>query len=147
MKVILVESVANKGKRGDIVEVTAGYFRNYLQPRGLAAEVTEANLNKLKQQRLKEEKMAIKEKEDAVVASGRLEEKTLKFSLKAGEDDKLFGSITAADIADKLKEFGIDIDKKRVHLDEAIKKLGMYTVHVKIHPEVTAKIKLLVEKA
>lgn len=147
MKVILLESVANKGKRGAIVDVTAGYFRNFLHPRKLAVEVTSANLAWVKQKRKREEKVAIKEKEDSVVVAGRLEESTLKFALKAGEDDKLFGSVTAADIAEKLGEIGIHIDKKKVQLDEAIKKLGMYTVHVKVHPEVTAKVKLLVEKA
>jgi large subunit ribosomal protein L9 len=147
MKIVLLESVAKMGKRGDIVEVSAGYFRNYLQPRGLAAEATPDNLTSLERRRRKEEKVALKEKDDASVAAGRLEEKTLKFTLKVGEDDRAFGSVTAADIAEKLREIGYDVDKKKVQLEEPIRKLGLYTVHVRLHPDVTAKAKLLVEKA
>jgi large subunit ribosomal protein L9 len=147
MKIVLLETVEKLGKRGDIVEASAGYFRNYLQPRKLAAEATEDNLALLERTRRKEHKVATKEKEDAVVASGRLEELTLRFTLKVGGDDRPFGSITAADIAARLREAGYDVDKKKVQLEEPIRKLGLYTVHVRIHPDVTAKAKLLVEKA
>jgi large subunit ribosomal protein L9 len=147
MKAVLFESVGRVGKRGDIVEVSAGYFRNYLQPRKLAAEATAANLALLEHKRRKEEKVAIKEQEDAAVAAGRLEEVTLRFTLKVGEGDRPFGSVTAADITAKLCDLGYDVDKKRVQLEEPIRKLGLYTVHVRLHSDVTAKVKLLVEKA
>jgi large subunit ribosomal protein L9 len=146
MKVVLFKSLNRLGNRGQIVDVAPGYFRNYLAPRGIAAEATSANLKRLEQQKKQAEKIALRDLADAKSLTERLEAVQLKVSLKAGESDRLFGSVTAADIAEQLKAAGYDIDKKRISLSESIKKLGMYTIHVKLHPEVTAKVKLLVDK-
>ena len=146
MKVVLFKSLNRLGNRGQIVDVAPGYFRNYLAPRGIAAEATSANLKRLEQQKKQAEKIALRDIADAKSLTERLEAVQLKVSLKAGESDRLFGSVTAADIAEQLKAAGYDIDKKKISLSESIKKLGMYTIHVKLHPEVTAKVKLLVDK-
>lgn len=147
MKAILFKSVAGLGNRGQIVDVAPGHFRNYLAPRGIAAEATAANLKRFEQQKKHAEKIALRDLADAKTLAEQLEAIPLKVSLKAGENDRLFGSVTASDVAEQLKAAGYDIDKKRISLSESIKKLGMYTVHVKLHADVTAKVKLLVDKA
>lgn len=147
MKVVLFKSLNRLGNRGQIVDVTPGYFRNYLAPRGIAAEAIPASFKRLEQEKKQAEKIAIRDLSDAKTLAERLETIPLKVSLKAGEDDRLFGSVTAADIAEQLKAAGYDIDKKKISLSESIKKLGMYTVHVKLHSDITAKVKLLVDKA
>jgi large subunit ribosomal protein L9 len=146
MKVVLFKSLGRVGNRGQIIDVAPGYFRNYLAPRGIAAEANAANLKRLEQEKHQDEKIALRDLADAKTLAEHLETIPLKVSLKAGENDRLFGSVTAADVAEQLKAVGYDIDKKKISLSESIKKLGMYTVHVKLHPDVTAKIKLLVEK-
>jgi len=147
MKILLFKSLNRLGNRGQIVDVAPGYFRNYLAPRGIAAEANPANLKRLEQEKKQAEKIALHDLSDAKTLAERLEDIPLKVSLKAGENDRLFGSVTAADIAEQLKTAGYDIDKKKISISESIKKLGMYTVHVKLHPDVTAKVKLLVDKA
>jgi large subunit ribosomal protein L9 len=141
-----METVSNIGKAGEIKEVNPGYFRNYLKPRKLALEATPKNMKLLEQKRLQIQKMEIKELQDAKAIAEKLEELTLVAHLKAGEDDKLFGSVTSSDIADMLKEKGFDIEKKSIELSEHLNKLGLYTVHIHVHADVVAKLKILVEK-
>lgn len=147
MKILLFKSLNRLGNRGQIVDVAPGYFRNYLAPRGIAAEAIPANFKRLEQEKKQAEKIAIRDLGDAKTLAERLEDIPLKVSLKAGENDRLFGSVTAADIAEQLKTAGYDIDKKKISISESIKKLGMYTVHVKLHSDITARVKLLVDKA
>ncbi len=146
MKVILLESIPTLGDAGTMADVSQGYFRNYLKPRKLALEATDKNKRLLEQRRLHLQKVAIKELQSAKMVAERLEQVTVVARLKAGEEDRLFGSVTAADVADLLKEKGLEVDKKRIELTETLNKLGLYTVHVHLHPEVSAKIKVLVEK-
>ena len=146
MKAILLESVSNLGKAGDIAEVSDGYFRNFLKPRKLALEATDKNKKLLEQRKLQLQKVEVKKIQDAKVLGERMEELTLEARLKAGEDDRLFGSVTSADIADMLQKKGFDVDKKSIELPEQLNKLGLYTISVHLHPEITAKLKILVEK-
>jgi large subunit ribosomal protein L9 len=146
MKAILLESVSNLGKAGDVADVSSGYFRNFLKPRNLAVEATDKNMKLLEKKRLQMQKVEIKKIQDAKVLTEKIEELTVTARLKAGEEDKLFGSVTSADIAELLKEKGFDVDKKSIELTEQLNKLGLYTVHVHLHPEIVAKLKVLVEK-
>lgn len=140
MKVILKESVKNLGRMGDTVTVKPGYARNFLYPKGLAVEATDANL-KLAQSLKKQLALReIKQKEEAKQAAERLSALTITIKAKAGEEGKLFGSVTTMDIEGALKAEGVEVDRKRIVLEEPIKKLGTYTVQIKIHPEVTASI-------
>lgn len=146
MEVILLENIPKLGKAGTIIQVSEGYFRNYLKPKKIALEATEKNRKLLEQKRLKLQRVALKELQDAELLAQRMENMTLVARLKAGEDDRLFGSVTTADIAELLKKEGIEIDKRRIELAETLNKLGLYTVYVHLHPEVKAKLKLLIEK-
>jgi len=140
MKVILKDDVKKLGSMGQIVEVSDGYARNYLIPRGFAVE---ANMKNIKS--LEHEKKIIQEKSKKIKFSARdiadkLEKTTLIIKVKAGEEGKLFGSVTTMDIAEQLKERGFDIDKKRIFIEEPIKRIGTYPVNIKLHSEVTAQI-------
>ncbi len=146
MKVILLENIPKIGKAGEEHDVSPGYYRNFLKPRNLALEATKKNLKLLEQKKLQMQRAAVREMKDAKMIAERLEDLTLVARLKAGEEDKLFGSVTTGDIAEMLKEKGFDIDKKRIETSETINKLGLYTVHVHLHPDFTARVKVLVEK-
>ena len=146
MDVLLMEDVPGKGALGDVIRVKEGYFRNYLQPRGMAAADTPANHRVLEDRRRAIERRAARELDDAKAQAKVLEELTLTFTLTAGENDRLFGSVTNADIAEALAEQGYDVDRRRIVMDEAIKTLGIYTVHVRLRPEVETHVKVLVEK-
>ncbi len=146
MKVILLDTHPKLGKAGDIIQVNDGYFRNFLKPRKLALEATNKNKKLLEQKKLHLKRAALKELHDAELLKERLEELTLVARLKAGENDRLFGSVTSADIAELLEKQGFEIDKKRIELSETLNKLGLYTVHVHLHQEISAKVKVLVEK-
>ncbi len=146
MKAILSKPVPGLGQTGDVVDVSAGYLRNFLKPRGLAVEATKKNLATVERLREQQSRAAARELRDAESIAARLAELPIRVTLKAGENDRLFGSVTAADIAEKLRRAGFDFDKRKIVLDEPIKRLGLYTVHVKIHPEVEAKVNVLVEK-
>lgn len=146
MRVILLDNIPNVGKAGEEKTVKDGYYRNYLLPRKLALESTPKNRKLLEQKRLQMQRIAVKELQDARMIAERLDTITLTARLKAGEGDRLFGSVTAGDIADMLKEKGFEIDKKRIEITETLNKLGLYTVHVHLHPEIMAKVKVLVEK-
>lgn len=140
MKVILIENIENLGRRGEIKDVANGLARNHLLPKKMAVEATKSNIN-LWEQKLK----SVKEKdakifEDAKELGEKLDMVTLQIAVKAGEEDKIFGSVTSQHIADGLGEKGYDISKKDVQLDDPIKTLGTHTVNIKLHPEVTVDI-------
>ena len=142
MKVILLEDVRGSGKSGDVVNVSDGYARNMLIPRGLAVEATAQNIKQLEK---KKEAMAKKFAEDKAAAlelKKKLEEVTVEVRTKAGKDGKVFGSVTSKDIADALNRMGFDIDKKKIQLDSPIKATGMTDVNVKLFTEISGKVKV-----
>ena len=147
MKVILFKDVPRLGKVGDVVNVAAGHFRNYLAPKKLAAEAIPQNLKILQLRKKAMGKVAVRGKNDAEKVAEAFAGLTLKMQLKAGENDRLFGSVTSADLVEKLKEAGYEVDRKKIYLPEPIKSLGEFPIEVKIHPEVTAKVLVIVEKA
>lgn len=146
MEVILFESVDNLGTQGSQVNVAPGFFRNFLSPRGLAVEATDTNKKRLQDKLKRLERLAQIERDAARSDAERLEDVTLTFQLRAGEEDKLFGSVTNSQIAEQLDEKGFKIDRHNISITEPIKRLGMFTVDVKVHHEVSAKVKVLVEK-
>jgi large subunit ribosomal protein L9 len=146
MQIILQEDVEKLGTRGDVVNVAPGYARNYLLPHKLALEASPANLKRLEKIRVTLAKRTATEKEAAQQQANLLNQVTVKFGRKAGENDQLFGSVTAADLADALKAQGFEIDKRRIQLDEPIKIIGEKTVMVKLVHGVTAEFKAIVEK-
>mgnify|MGYP001199087167 CR=1 FL=1 len=143
MKVILLKDIKGTGKKGDVINVSDGHGRNYLIPRGLAKEATSGNINNLKAQKASEKKRQDKELQEAKDLAERISKITLKFKSKAGEGGKLFGSITTKDIAAKLKkDHKINVDKRKIVLDNPIKELGACYVDVKVYPEVSSKMKI-----
>lgn len=142
MKVILLEDVRGTGKAGDVANVSDGYARNMLIPRGLAVEATAQNIKQLEK---KKEAMAKKFAEDKAAAlelKKKLEEVTVEVRTKAGKDGKVFGSVTSKDIADALNQMGFDIDKKKIQLNSPIKATGMTDVNVKLFTEISGKVKV-----
>jgi len=146
MKVILKEDVKSLGKMGEVVNVSDGYARNYLIPKGLAVDATTKNIKALEHEKKVIELRAQKLRNQAKAEAERLSSMVLTIRAKAGEEEKLFGSITTMDIADALKAEGIEIDRKKIVLDEPIKRLGEYMVSVRLHPEETAQLKIQVVK-
>jgi large subunit ribosomal protein L9 len=144
MKVILNSDLEGKGELGDIVEVKPGYARNYLLPKQLALRVTKHNLEVMKARRKKVEKKLEIERLSATEQKQKIEELTLTIEKKAGENDVLFGSVTTSDIEDKLQELGITLDRKKLHLDEQIKRLGHYTCKIKLMKGLDADLKIQV---
>jgi large subunit ribosomal protein L9 len=134
------------GRRGEVVKVAEGYGRNFLLPRGLAVPVTTANQAMIERERKAHEARMAKEKAEWQSVADRINSIRFVAPRKVGENDVLYGSVTAGDIAEFLKNKGVEIDKRKVQLDEAIKKLGDHEVKIKLHPEVTATIKVLVSK-
>lgn len=147
MKVILKENMDNLGRIGDVVKVAPGYARNYLLPKGFAIEATERNAKALEHAKRQLEYKRNKELEQARALAARIGAVTLTLSHQAGEEGKLFGTVTTIELAERLKEQGFDIDRKRMHLAEPIKQVGEYDVAVKLNPEVSATFKVVVEKA
>jgi large subunit ribosomal protein L9 len=146
MKVILKEDVNNIGSAGEVIQVADGYARNYLIPKGFAKFATAENIKLLDHEsKMKKDKIT-KLKKEAELFAKKLEEVSCTIVMKAGEDDKLFGSVTTQDIQEGLKSEGIDIDRKKIVLEEPIKALGVYNVLIKIHPEVDASLKIWVVK-
>jgi len=143
---MLREDVDKLGRRGDVVKVAEGYGRNYLLPRGLAVAVTEANKALIARERKKHEAQLSKEKAESEALAARIGGLRFIAPRKVGENDVLYGSVTSGDVAEFLKNKGIEIDKRKVLLDEPVKKLGEHDVRIKLHPEVTASLKLLVSK-
>ncbi|NOY77356.1 MAG: 50S ribosomal protein L9 [Calditrichaeota bacterium] len=146
MKVILKQDVESVGTVGDIVTVKNGYARNYLIPKGIALEATPGNLKRIEQEKKTLELQKNREKKAAEQEAAKLNNVSVTISVSVGEEDKLFGSVTSQDIADALKEKGFKIDKRKIVLDEPIKVLGIYSVPVKLHTEVEAKVKVWVVK-
>jgi len=146
MEVILREDVDKLGRRGEVVKVAEGYGRNFLLPRGLAMAVTDANKAMIAKERRAHEARLAKEKAEFESLAQRIA--TLRFVAprKVGENDVLYGSVTASDIAEFLKGKGIEIDKRKVQLEEPVKKLGEHEVKIKLHAEVAASLRLLVSK-
>lgn len=144
MQVILKENVKDLGRMGDVVNVKDGYARNFLIPKGLAVEANPKNIKALEHEKRKIHELAKKAKASAEELAARVSGTSVIIKAKTGEEDKLFGSVTAMDIADALKKEGMDIDKKKIILDEPIKRLGSYTVNVKIHSDVTAQLNVQV---
>jgi large subunit ribosomal protein L9 len=149
LKVILRQDIDKLGEAGEIVTVKPGFARNYLLPRGYAFEATTANLRAIEEERAKGEAKAKRDFLQARRRASKLEGVSLTFHAKAGEESKLFGSITTADIADRVNEQSLDfeIDRRQIELDEPIKALGVYTVTVRLHAEVRPEIKVWVIKA
>jgi large subunit ribosomal protein L9 len=144
MKVVLKDDVKNVGKMGQIVNVADGYARNYLVPRGLALEANTKNIKAIEHEKRIINEKSKKFKSSAQDISDKLSTLTLLIKAKAGEEGKLFGSVTTMDIAELLKNEGIEIDKKKIFLDEPIKRIGTYSVNIKLHPEVSTDITLQV---
>ncbi|GAB6182593.1 50S ribosomal protein L9 [Thermodesulfovibrio hydrogeniphilus] len=142
MKVILKDDVQGLGKAGQIVNVKDGYARNYLLPRGLALIADEKNVKLLEIQKKKFEEEAKKRRQDAESVAQRLSELQLTIKAKAGEDQKLFGSITAKDIAEALQKEGFSVDKKQVVISEPIKRVGEYAIEIKLQEGISAKLKV-----
>lgn len=143
MKVILLADVKGKGKAGDVVKVSDGYARNMLFPKNLAKEATAGNLKNLENQKAQKRAEDEANRQEAIELGKRLEELVVTMQIKAGENGKLFGSITSSDIAKAMKEeHGIDIDKKKIVLDSPIKETGEKEVAVKLYHEVAGKIRL-----
>lgn len=147
MKLILQENVDNLGHIGDIVKVAPGYARNYLLPKGLGIEATEKNAKALAHTKKHLEYKKNRVLEAARQLAAKIDALTLTLSHQSGADDKLFGAVTNMELAEQLKAQGVEVDRKRIVLAEPIKQLGEYTAAVKIHPEVTATLKVVVTKA
>ena len=146
MLVLLRENVENLGSIGDVVRVTDGYARNFLLPRKLVVVATEEN-----QSAIEHQKKALAKKRQAQIASSqelskKLEEYSCTIARKVGDNDKIFGSVTAGDIADALKASGFGVEKRMVHIDAPIKSLGVHPVTLKLEPEVSAIVKVWVVK-
>lgn len=145
MKVIFIQDVKGQGKKGEEKNIADGYARNFLLPRGLAVEATAANLNNLKGQKASEAYKKEQEIKAAEEIKKQLEGITVKISAKAGENGKLFGSVTTKDIADALKaQHKIEIDKRKIVLASDIKTTGEITVDVKLYPQIAGKINVLI---
>lgn len=144
MKIILQEDVHNLGRMGDVVTVAEGYARNFLIPKKLAVEANMKNINALEHEKRKVEEKAKKIRTTAQTLSEKISSLSLTMTAKAGEEERLFGAVTTMDIAEALKKEGYEIDKKKILLDEPIKRLGTFAVSVKIHPEVTTTLNVTV---
>ncbi len=144
MEVILRQDVDGLGLEGDIVNVAKGYARNYLIPKGTAVEASPQNIKTLELQHKKIEVRKSKAKNDAEKLKEKIEGTVLTFSVKAGEEGKLYGSITTMDIAADLERQGIDIDRRKIIIEKPIKSLGKFELPVKIYPEVTGSLKVIV---
>lgn len=140
MKLILREDVKNLGLTGEIVSVSDGYARNFLIPKELAVEANTKNIKEFEHHKAVIMKKAAKNRETMNATADELSKVSLTIKAKAGEEDKLFGAVTSKDVAEALKEAGFDIDKKKIVVDDPIKRLGTYSVPVKVHTDITAQI-------
>lgn len=146
MKLILRENIDKLGKRGDVVDVAAGYGRNYLVPKGMAYSYTEGNARKVEVERKIINLHQAREKQEAEELSAKLSQISTTIVRKVGENETLYGSVTNSDVAEALEKEGFTLDRRKILLEEPIKTLGIYTVPVKLHPEVTAELKVWVVK-
>ena len=145
MKVILLEDVKSLGKKGQLVEVNAGYARNFILPKKLGIEATSKNINDLKLQKAHEDKVAAEQLAAAKVLAEELKDKSVELKMKVGEGGRTFGAISTKEIAAAAKEqLGYELDKKKISVDEPIKSLGVHNVKIKLHPKVPADLKVKV---
>ena len=144
MKVILRRDVDNLGERGQVVNVASGYARNYLVPKGLAMAATPGNIQSIDFEKRVWEVREVKEVGEARAFGDRLAAVELTIAKKAGENETLYGSVTTSEIGEMLAAKGFEVDRRKIQLDEPIKALGEYAIHVKLHRQVTAEIKLQV---
>ncbi len=148
MKIILKEDVKKLGKKGETIEVSDGYARNYILPQKLGVEANSKNLNDLKLHKRNEEKLARQRLDEAKALAEKIGEQAVVVRMKAGEGGKVFGSVSSKEIAAALKEQNqLEIDKKKIQLQEAIKSFGTHEVGIKLHPQVTATLRVKVEEA
>lgn len=147
MKIILLEDVKSLGKKGEIIEANDGYARNYILPKKLGVEATAKNLNDLKLQKNNEAKIAREQLEAAQSLAKDLETKEVVVRIKAGEGGRTFGSVSTKEIAAAFKDqCGVEVDKKKIQLKEAIKSFGVYKVNIKLHPKVTGVLTVKVQE-
>ncbi len=145
MKVILLQDVKTLGKKGEIKEVAEGYARNFLIPRGLVIEATASNLKRHQGEEKKLEDQKAKAQSEASKLAQRIDGQVFEVTARTGEGGRLFGSITSSDIASALKKRKIIVDKRKIELNEPIKSLGTYSIRVKLHPNVTANMEVVVK--
>lgn len=146
MKVILTEDVARIGKKGELISVKDGYYRNFLEPKNLAVIADDENLQKRQEE---EDKRLAKEEEDrkqALIAKEKIEKDPVTIKVKTGEEGKLFGSVTNKDLANALNDRGIKVDKKKISFEKNIERLGQYQAQIKLFKEVIANVKLVIEE-
>ena len=148
MQIVLLQDVKSLGKKGDVVKVNDGYARNYILPKKLGVEANAANLNDLKLQKANTEKIEAAKVAEAKSLSEKLKDASVTLKIKTGEGGRTFGSVTGKEIAQAVKsELGIELDKKRIVLQEPVKSVGSHIVTVKLHKEVNAELKVKVEEA
>ncbi len=147
MQVILLEDVKSLGKKGDIVKVNDGYARNFVLPKKLGVEATQKNLNELKNQQKRDSIVAQQKLDEAKAYGEKISKETIEVTMRAGEGGRVFGSVSTKEIVTAAKQqFGFEIDKKKLQLDEPIKAFGTYEIPVKLHPQVTSTIKVRVKE-
>lgn len=146
MEVILKEDVPKLGHRGDVIKVAEGYGRNYLLPRKLAIEATKANKVVIEQMKQAAVRRSAVEKADSEALSRQLEGVSVTLQRKSGDKDQLFGSVTSGDIAEALERKGFNIDRRKIQLHDPLKTLGEFDVPVRLHREVTSRVKVIIEK-
>ena len=146
MEIILLERIGKLGQMGDVVKVKDGYARNFLIPKRIAMKYSRSSLRILEEEKKIKETRKNKEMEAAEQLSNLLRKVSLTASVKVGEEDRVFGTVTSQDIVNLLKEKGFDIDKKKILLEDPIKALGIYTIKIKVHPQVETSVKLWVVK-
>jgi large subunit ribosomal protein L9 len=146
MKILLKQDVHKIGKKGEILEVKEGYARNFLIPNGLAVAASDGAVKQVEEEKKAQGRRRTREVEESQALADKLKKLVITIQHKAGEEGKLFGSITSTEIAEVLKKKGFDVDKKKIILDEPIRFAGVYTVKLKLHSEVTAQLSLSVEK-
>lgn len=147
MKVILLQDVKSLGKKGDLVEVNAGYARNFILPKKLGIEATNKNINDLKLQKAHQDKVAAQQLAEARELAEDIAKKSVEVQMKVGEGGKTFGAISTKEIAAAAKEqLGLELDKKKISVDEPIKSLGVHNVKIKLHPKVVATLQVKVSE-
>jgi large subunit ribosomal protein L9 len=146
MEVILKEDIATLGSRGDVVRVAEGYGRNYLLPRKLAIQASKGNKAVIEQMKAASVRRSAKEKTQAEELAKQFDGLSVSFLRKSGENDQLFGSVTSGDVADALEKKGFNVDRRKIQLHEPLRTLGEFTIPIKLHKEVTAHLKVVIEK-
>lgn len=148
MKIILLQDEKKLGKKGDIIEASEGYARNYILPKKIGVEATPKNMNDLKLQKANEDKRAMELLDAAKALAAQLEGRQVVVKIKAGEGGRAFGSVSTKDIAEAFKaQHNLEIDKKKIQLQDGLKSFGAYEVPVKLHPQVTGKLNVKVTEA